>query len=144
MKKIALLTLVLITIYSCEKMACHHHEPPHHDNPCPEVVSDSVPTPTLSRFQKTYPEATGTKWFNREGASYIAVFTNNGIKTKAAFDGSGNIIKKMCGSDIEEDHNDGICDCEMGELDDDEHEYHDGKDEEDDHHHKLDCDKHHE
>lgn len=147
MKKLAALSLLLISIYSCGKMACHHPRPPH-DNPCPEVVSDSVPTPTLSRFQKTYPEATGTVWYNREGESYVAVFTNNGLKTKAAFDASGNIVKKMCGTEIEEDHNDGICDCEMGSPEE-HHEgdfEHDGEHEHDGkcgHHHGLHCEKHH-
>lgn len=141
MKKIALLAIVLTTIYSCGKMACHHPRPPHQDNPCPEVVSDSVPTPTLSRFQKTYPEATGTIWYNREGESYVAVFTNNGVKTKASFDGSGNILKKMCGNEIEENHNDGICDCEMEAPV--EHHEHDGNCDHKEHHHKMHCEKHH-
>jgi len=127
MKKIIILAAFAITIASCEKMQQLNIFDKHKDKeqtPCPVVVSENLPSAVLTAFAEKYPGATVTTWFNKDNTGYCAVFTNNGVETKALFNNDGTFSKEEIethqkGKHIEEDETG--CECEL------EDHNHDGK-----------------
>jgi len=121
MVKIIALASVVLGLASCEKGGLFDKK----EKQCPIVTSTDVPAASRSTFSNKYPSATEVIWFNKDNASYVAVFNNNAIETKAVFDLSGNFVSEEVDNNVdneaddenEDEDDDKGCRCE---LDDDE------------------------
>ena len=119
MKKIALLTLMAISLASCEKFDIKHpFKKENKEKPCAIVSRESLSAEILAAFKAKYPTATGETWFNKDNTGFCASFTVNGNKTLSLFSNDGSFVKEEVDSNQEGDHQDNNnddkgCSCEI-------------------------------
>ena len=123
MKIFLLLAFSLILLTSCEKLDFFDND--DKDQPCATVAPDNVPALVKSSFQRLYPEVTVQLWYNKDNKGYVALFTNNAVKTLAFFDNEGNFLREnLQDHDDDDDHDDDHddddddCGCSLGDDDD--------------------------
>lgn len=113
-KSIALACLVMI-MASCEKMKEINpfEKKDKHENVCPTVSPETMPSGVTTAFNQKYKGATGVTWFDKDGVSYCAVFSINGKETKALFNRDGSFNSEEVEQDNQGDHQnkDSGCEC---------------------------------
>jgi hypothetical protein len=111
MKKMIVLTGLLLGFSSCEKMEFFHK-----DKECPTVSRGALPAGLAEKFSVAYPSATSTVWFDKDGKNYVAIFLNNGVETDAIYDHSGNFLTQeveTADDNDEENNDDQGCECDL-------------------------------
>ncbi|MCW3070324.1 MAG: hypothetical protein JWO44_214 [Bacteroidetes bacterium] len=115
MKKLLVIATALVTLISCEKGDLF--EKNKKDKPCAVVSPETIPSAVASSFQNKYAGAAVEKWFNKDNAGYVTLFTWNGKKTLSEFSNDGAFLKEETEADHQDgnDDNDSGCECEIDE-----------------------------
>lgn len=120
MKTKMLFFALVVCLTSCEKVK-NIELFDKKEKKCATVSSENLPRELVNNFNQKYKGASEINWFDKDGKSYVAVFTFNGKETTSTFERGGNFVKEEVDGDDEEndDDNDKGCSCDNEEEDKD-------------------------
>ena len=114
MKKLLLLSVLLITFAGCEK---HDRDD---ENACPVLAPESVPQATKDAFNAKYKNAVVDTWFNKDNSHVVAKFIIGSKTTFTSFSNTGEFESEKIKWENEESDNQDNDDEEGCDCDDEE------------------------